>query len=459
MTPEAEQKVLASLYDRLYDAVTYSPDGKSAAFPKNIYFQMTKNTVLNPADFVNMLNPLNPTSGDQRSAEQFSAMVDVIPKPGALWSDSGEKLSRIMSDVMAFAKTSSQPSPSQLKIYQQAYDFLNKRTKIKDFTGQEIDKIDPSDIAIAYDNARSGYISAVSGYRTAYNGYDLTQVKDQRAFNAVAPALQNLMDQTWNAWGRSGKAQVEQAQAALASTINDAVQHAIEQVGDDTGARSRLPTSMPVGGPWLPSYALPTNWVASDLKGPKLTFSSAYLNKTESSQAHSYGLEGSGSYGLFHASVEVGGEYEEKHSHMDAENFTLEAELIAVNIMRPWFNPLLFGLSGWWVDGKKRNELSNGTPANPSGQIPLIPTGFVLAKNVKVTADFSQEDKNSMSSKLSTAVSGGWGPFTIKAKYGHSISKSDAQAKFDGGSLIFPGLQLIAWISTVTPASPPLDPR
>src|SRR3954452_24012828 len=46
MTPEQEQQVLESLYDRLYDAVTYAPGGKESAFPKNAYFQMTKNAVL-----------------------------------------------------------------------------------------------------------------------------------------------------------------------------------------------------------------------------------------------------------------------------------------------------------------------------------------------------------------------------------------------------------------------------
>ena len=60
MTPDQESKVLSSLYDRLYDAVTHSPDGKTAAFPRNIYFQMAKNTVLNPDDFKDMLSPEHP---------------------------------------------------------------------------------------------------------------------------------------------------------------------------------------------------------------------------------------------------------------------------------------------------------------------------------------------------------------------------------------------------------------
>jgi hypothetical protein len=455
MTPEQEQKVLSSLYDRLHDAVTYSPDGKSAAFPKNVYFQMTKNTVLSPGDFADMVSPENP-SGDQRTAEAFSAMVDALPKPGALWSDSGKKLSDVLSGILAQANTDSKPSESQVKDYTDAYNFLNTTTTTKDYKGNEKSKVEPSAIAIEYDNAQSAYIAAVSGFRTAYNGYDLTKKEDQRAWNAAAPALQNLLNQTWNAWVRAGKDEVEGARAAMASTINDAVRSAIEQARRVCGDEYRLPSAAPAGRPWFPSYALPTNWAAPDTKGCKLQFSSAYLNKTESETAHGYGLEASGSYGLFHASGGVEGNYKTSNHHMDAQNLTLEAELIAVTIMRPWFNPLLFGMNSWWVTGYDAKGLSNGDAKNPQGEVPLIPVGFVVARNVKVTADFSEEDKKFVSNSISTKASGGWGPFSVSGKYSYSNSSSEFQSKFDGGSLVFPGLQLIAWIATVTPASPPL---
>jgi hypothetical protein len=413
--------------------------------------------VIKPSDFADMVSPENP-NGDQRSAEAFSAMVDKVPRPGPLWADSGDKLSEAYA-LLASANTDSAPSPEQKKLYDQAYEFLNSRTTTKDFKGNVKDKIDPSPIVIAYDQARAAYISAVSGFRTAYNGYDLTKKEDQRAFNAAAPALQNLIDQTWNAWGRAGKAEVEEAQAALNSTINDAVRLAIDQIGEATGTRYKLPSSTTTGRPWLPAYALPTEWAASDLHGPKLEFSSAYLNKTTSTQADGYGVEASGSYGLFHASVGVEGEHKRSSAHMDAENLKLEAELIAVSIMRPWFNPVLLGMNGWWLNGYDRGGISNGDPTNPAGKLPLIPTGFVLAKNVKITADFSSEDKKFISNSISTKAEAGWGPFSFSGKYSLSDSKEDFESKFDGGSLVFPGLQLIAWISTVPGLSPPRNPK
>ncbi len=452
MTPEQEGKVLSSLYDRLHDAVTYSPDGKSSAFPKNVYFQMAKNSVLNPKDFENMLSPVNP-NGSQATAEAYSNMVDMLPRPGALWSDSGNRLSDVLTGILSNANTDSKPSESQQRIYRAAYDFLNTVVKVPVMGGGTKNRTDPSAIVLAYDEARAAYIAAVSGYRTAYNSYNLETIKDQRDWNAAAPMLQNLVNQTWNAWNRAGKAEVEEAQAALASTINNAVRHAIEQARQACSDEYRLPPATPGGRPWLPSYALPTNW--TETSGIKLKFSSDYLNKTESSTAHSYAAEASGMYGLFHASGGVSGKHEDRRQHMDAQKLQLEAELVAVNIMRPWFNPLLFGMKGWWVSGYDPNGLSNGNPAAPAGAIPLIPTGLVLAKNVRITADFSEQDKKFVSDSVQSKISAGWGPFSLSGSYGYSSSKEEFQAKFDGGSLVFPGLQVVAWISTVVPASPP----
>ena len=384
-------------------------------------------------------------------------MVDVLPNPGALWSDSSNKLSDVLRTILAQANTDSQPIASQKTMYQKAYDFLNTRTKITDFTGATSDKIDPSAIAIAYDDARSAYIGAVGGYRTAYNGYNLDTVEGQRGWNAVAPNLQNLVNQTWNAWGRAGKAQVEQAQAVLASTINDAVRYAIEQAQEASAAQYTLPSSTTAGRGWLPSYALPTNWTAT--AGCKLSFSSDYLNTVESSTGHTYGAEASGSFGLFHASGGVAGESKETSRHMDAQKLHLEAELVAVNIMRPWFNPLLFGMKGWWVNGYAKNDISNGNPADPAGRVPLIPTGFVVARNVTVTADFSEEDKKFVSNSIQGKLSGGWGPFSVSGNYGYSSSKDEFQAKFDGGTLSFPGLQLIAWIGHCDAGEPAAGSR
>jgi hypothetical protein len=453
-----EQKVLASLYDRLFDAITYSPDGKSAPFNKGTSFmQMAKNVVLNPDDFANMMNPGNP-GGEYTKAELFSALVDEIPSPEPLWSASGKKVSETYSLIVNGANTASTIDPAQQKIYDQAYAFLNTSTKIKDFTGNEVESTDPSQIAATYDNNFAAYITAVGGYRAAYNGYDLTKISDQRAWNAVQPGLQLAVDQAWNKFNSQGRAQVDQARAALSSTINDAIRNAIEQAQKLVNDAHKMAPNTPSGSPWLPSYALPTNWFAPSSQASKLHFASSYINSTASSQASSYASSASGNWGLWHASGGVSGSSESSSAHMDASDFSLDAELIFVQIKRPWYNPLLFTMKDWSIKGYSSSGISNGGVGGSfQGAFPLVPTGFVLARNVKISANFSEQDKSFVAKSISTRASGGWGPFSVSGSYSSSSSKSTFEAKFNGGTLELPGLQLVAWVNAITPASPPND--
>jgi hypothetical protein len=453
MDAAAEQKLLASLYDRLHDAVTYAPEGKTSNWKaNNTYFQMAKNYVLDPNDFKDMQSPANP-EGDLATASTFTALVDQLPTPGALWSANGGKVTEVYRNILAKANAATAPDPEKVKQYEQAYNFLNTEVKVKSATGEKTKTV-PSEEVLAYEDAQAAYIAAVTGYRNAYNGYDLTKKEDQRAWNAVAPNLQMLLNQAWSRWGRAGKAEVEEAEAILASTINDAVRSVISAVQASLSDQHLFEPQMLVGYQWIPSYALPTSWTS--IKGSKFTLKSTHLNKNYSSFSQEYSAKASGSWGLWHAAAEVGGGSTEKKEHMDAQNFTLDAELIFVSIQRPWFSPLLLGMKGWNVSGTDVNGISNGNLLDPKGIMPLVPTGFVIARDAKMTADFSESDKKDISFTIESKAEIGWGPFSASGGYKQSSSSGTFTSKFDGATLTLPGLQLVAWMHALTPASPPL---
>jgi hypothetical protein len=371
-----------------------------------------------------------------------------------MWSDSGIKISDIYSLILNGARTKSITDKSQRKIYDTAFKFLNVKKTTKDFKGDEKTTTEPSDISIAYEEAQAAYITALGGYRTAYNAYNLDKTEDQRAWNAVAPGLQLALDQAWNNWARSGKAEVEEAQNALITTINDAVRHVISESLTRINDQHQLASVTVEGNSWLPSYAIPTNWYAEDMKGSKLTLKSSDLEKTASTSASQYAAEASGSFGLWHVSGGVSGDSKSEKSHMKTEDFTLEAELINVSIKRSWFNPLIFKMNNWYIENQKKGYVSNAKLENLKGLLPLLPTGFIVARNVKITADFSSEDKSFIEKSISTKAKVGWGPFSISGSYSNSTTDSTFAAKFDGGTLEFPGLQLIGWINSVMPFSP-----
>ena len=282
-------------------------------------------------------------------------------------------------------------------------------------------------------------------------------IDDQRKFQAVAPGLQNTIEQAWNKWVREGKQNVERAQDALRTTINDAIAAAIRQAQDAmkdslTGQEGLASTS------WYPSYAMPTNWFDASCRGSKLTLSSSFLATSTSDEASQYSSSSTGLFWTSSSSEEK--KTDTKFTSMQSSEFELTAELITVRIRRPWLNAVLFNMTDWWSKGIPKGGISNGAlKENANGVLPLIPTAFVIAKDVSIKSNFtSQDTSHFVSDSTSQQKRGwGWGPFSGGGRYSHARSEKDTfQSSFSNGTLKMPGLQVIAWISTITPPSPPM---
>jgi hypothetical protein len=458
MTPNDEKKILETLYDRIYDALTYEPGGgKSGDFDRETtVLQMTKNYVLNPDDYRNARSSINP-KGDLRSAFAFSDMVDAVPNVAAEWVDSQKKVSTTYKSIVEGANANQSEDPEQRAVYDKAYAFLNAKTSIPNFEGPPTETFGPSAIALAYDQNQTAYVNAIGGYRLAYNGYDLDKIEDQRKFQAVAPGLQNTIDQAWNKWVREGKENVERAENALRTTINNAVAAAISQARNAMSTQNMTADLTSNGNSWFASYAMPTNWSEPSCKGTQLTLSSKSLATSTSERASEYSNHSNGIFWWGKRTED--GSTKGDSAHMDTSEFELSAELIVVRIRRPWLNSMLFSMTGWWAEGIEVNAISNGKmKGNESSVLPLIPTAFIVAKNVTIKANFTAQDTAHFASESSSSESWGWGwgPFSGGGRYQKSQSKDDTfKSSYSDGVLKLPGLQVIAWVSTVTPASPP----
>lgn len=456
MTPDQEKQLLQSLYDRLFQAITYVPDGKAGVFdPSTTLMQLSKNEAINPADFKNQLTPINP-NGDINAAYQFSAMVDTIPAVSADYAPSAVALSGTYQEIVNGAVTEAKVDPEQKATYDAAAAFLTATTSIPNFKGPPTITTGPSQIAQTYDDNQSAYVTAVGGYRAAMNGYDLTKPADQRAWQAVAPGLQLNIDKAWNAWTRQGKQNVEQAQNAMAATINNIISAII---GDSQkAAGNTMSAGGPAQNPWLLSYPLPGDWASGSSGATQFKLSSSYLHTEADSKFTSYGGGASWGGGLW----SVGGSFNhsegEQTAHMDANTVEINAKLTLVRVMRPWLNALLFRTQGWWLKGQPINQISNGTLiGNSAAMLPLMPTAFVVMSDVTITADFSESDKSHIESATSGSTSVGWGPFSISGHYSHSESHDKFTSSYDAGTIRIPGMQVVAWVSAITPASAPMD--
>src|SRR5262249_37394404 len=143
----------------------------------------------------------------------------------------------------------------------------------------------------------------------------------------------------------------------------------------------------------------------------------------------------------------------------------------------------------WYLVGEKKRVISDGTVDGQANSqetlLPMLPMQFLVVRNVKITAEDWGEDHAAMeaafgdaggawdkeSSGFNAGASYGFGPFSINANVSHeqakegvsrfgnytSTTRQDHEGYFHGSTLQIKGAQIVAWLSTVVPASPPLD--
>jgi hypothetical protein len=175
--------------------------------------------------------------------------------------------------------------------------------------------------------------------------------------------------------------------------------------------------------------------------------------------------------------------------HNSAKNLSISLEYGLVTMYRPWLVSDLFYMDNWYLVGNKKNSVSDGTQADQAGKkdplLPMLPQQFLVIRNVSISAEDWGEDQQILTdnysgyqgstSSTSTSVSAGGGISLGFVNFGGSASHSSSHAEgqgsnwagadssshfgttFDGSTLSIKGAQIIAFLSDIMPASPPLD--
>ena len=171
-----------------------------------------------------------------------------------------------------------------------------------------------------------------------------------------------------------------------------------------------------------------------------------------------------------------------------AKNLTITLEYGLCTIVRPWLLGNIFYLDNWYMEGEKKHSVSNGK-LDPAGQLgsmlPMLPTQFLVIRNVKIEStdwgsdgttldtyfegadDHGEFGWSSTGGGVSVAIGpltlGGGGSYTktnargSNASFNDSSQARDYGATWDGEKLEIKGSQVVGWLSTITPASAPLD--
>jgi hypothetical protein len=166
---------------------------------------------------------------------------------------------------------------------------------------------------------------------------------------------------------------------------------------------------------------------------------------------------------------------------------SLEYALCTIN--RPGMISDLFYMQNWYMVGQRKNSISDGTEENQANIsdisklpfLPMIPQQMLVVRNVVISSKnwgqdgetlkscFSgEQDSNSFNSVSGSAsfgflCLGGSGSHSEDHARGQGSNwQSDHSAShlgttFDGQTLKIPGAQIIAFLSDIVPACPPLD--
>jgi len=144
-------------------------------------------------------------------------------------------------------------------------------------------------------------------------------------------------------------------------------------------------------------------------------------------------------------------------SHLDThfQSMSVSMEVTFVNIIRPWMDLTLFSDHVKWNAGtdQEAGSISSGKleTQTPEHFLPLIPMQMVVARNVRLTADWNDEHKQFVKDSLTTHGSAGWGPFSVSVSHTETHEHFEDHKKGAGSTFLCPGLQLLGFVSQVPP--------
>ena len=169
-------------------------------------------------------------------------------------------------------------------------------------------------------------------------------------------------------------------------------------------------------------------------------------------------------WGLFSVRGGVSGSRQFEHHESEATNISIKFEYLRVRIHRPWMVPDLFGYGFWtWSEEVNYRQLSDGgnlqmtPPERPIGEMPIRSTHLIVARNLTLSANFSESDRTHIASQMTTGVSAGWGPFSFSGSYSESTNEHDVRASFDGTRILVQHPQIIGFACQILPRCPNPD--
>ena len=385
--------------------------------------------------------------------------------------------------------------------------------------------LDPDDGSISgksklykkYEKNALDYALAKANYATAMADAKRDPAKAE-TWPMTSATYQNAVDDAYDTLKTEGAEKVERALDIIGSIGVSLQDHMIKKARQLFDVYNLGLAGVPAPIPY--SFVNPSGWCDPEddddgWQSLEVTSNTVkqYATSNASSQSQFSWMKKSsstsGGGGVTFGFVALGGSGGKSSAHSDSQdssssqssntfsnktsNLHISLQYMLASIERPWLVSDLFYMRNWYMPGQKMNAVSDGTEANQANVsdinklplLPMIPQQMLLIRNVKITADWSNEDRKALTSAYSgdrsNTDSSSWnasgsagvslGFVNFGGTAGHSESKSEGKGShwaansgsvnldtsFDQQTLTVKGTQVVAFLSDIVPACPPLD--
>ena len=184
-------------------------------------------------------------------------------------------------------------------------------------------------------------------------------------------------------------------------------------------------------GVWRPVYAVPEDWPTADIN----RYKNLSVDLSGEGEKNSIVLISKGSPFKWQQDGQSQG-----RPHPSSRINSINLKYLLVRFNRPWFNPLLFETAEWYLSGQKAGFCSSGSLEQNDGVFPLMTTAMLIAKEVKINADWHPSDQKIIQDAKTQNKSLALGPLTV-------VMPPDEDRN----------VQIIGYLSQLIPFSPQMD--
>lgn len=458
-----EAQLMQAIYDLLFAPITTSPPGApgETGLERSFITVQKPGRSIDPEDYRNLWSPGSKTS-NELATKRFSDLVDPAPALTETYQPNGQLISHLYRQVLNAQVISQKPTTAEKHAYEEAEKLLFKEVTVTDEeTHKRVTKQVDSPIYRNYKQAKANYAKALATYHARYLEYMQTPAGRQK-WPLVGSTFRTPVEVAWNQFRSPDAGRVEDALASLEQVAGQQIARVFKDANQQFLGYQRSDPTAP-GQTFAASYAIPSDWWDPSQDWAKVSYTSGTSEtkvETDRTQVEvdpivsNTDVEPNNAVRLW--SIRQGNSETQVAIDHTTENLSIQFEYLMVKIERSWLRYDLFDMPDWSIKNLAPGAYSTGTKVEQEESLfPLLPQSFILIRNLQITADWGRQDLEQIDLATHNTADVGFGPFLLSQTSHPDTASRSFRSQFESGTLRTPSMQIVGWINTITPFSPP----